>query len=57
MTYDLIEASTAEGRPYYLYHFIEGEQIWRFTSRASDWISAASEYPTHTHSSADECSE
>ena len=43
MTYDAIEASTAEGRPYYLYQFIEGEQIWRFTSRASDWISAASE--------------
>jgi uncharacterized phage protein (TIGR02218 family) len=43
MTYDLIEASTAEGRPYYLYQFIEGEQIWRFTSRAGDWISAASE--------------
>ena len=39
----LIEASTAEGRPYYLYQFIEGEQIWRFTSRAGDWISAASE--------------
>jgi uncharacterized phage protein (TIGR02218 family) len=43
MTYDTIEASIAEGRPYYLYQFIEGEQIWRFTSRASDWISAASE--------------
>ena len=43
MTYDLVEASAAEGRPYYLYQFIEGEQIWRFTSRASDWISAASE--------------
>jgi uncharacterized phage protein (TIGR02218 family) len=43
MTYDAIEASTAEGRPYYLYQFIEGEQIWRFTSRAGDWISAASE--------------
>ena len=43
MTYDAVEASTAEGRPYYLYQFIEGEQIWRFTSRASDWISAASE--------------
>ena len=43
MTYDTIEGSPAEGRPYYLYQFIEGEQIWRFTSRASDWISAASE--------------
>ena len=43
MTYDAIEASSAEGRPYFLYQFIEGEQIWRFTSRASDWISAASE--------------
>jgi uncharacterized phage protein (TIGR02218 family) len=43
MTYDTIEASRAEGRPYYLYHFIEGEQIWRFTSRAGYWTSAASE--------------
>ena len=43
MTYDAIEASTAEGRPYYLYQFIEGDAVWRFTSRASDWISAASE--------------
>ena len=43
MTYDLIEASTAEGRPYYLYQFIEGDAVWRFTSRASDWISATTE--------------
>jgi uncharacterized phage protein (TIGR02218 family) len=43
MTYDAIEASTAEGRPYYLYQFIEGDAVWRFTSRASDWLSAASE--------------
>jgi len=39
MSYASIEASTAEGRPYYLYQFIEGEQVWRFTSRASAWIS------------------
>jgi uncharacterized phage protein (TIGR02218 family) len=43
MTYDIIEASRAEGLPYYLYQFIEGDAVWRFTSRASDWISAASE--------------
>ena len=43
MTYDAVEASSAEGRPYYLYQFIEGDAVWRFTSRASDWISAASE--------------
>ena len=35
MTYDAVEASTAEGRPYYLYQFIEGDAVWRFTSRAS----------------------
>jgi uncharacterized phage protein (TIGR02218 family) len=43
MTYDTIEASIAEGRPYFLYQFVEGDAVWRFTSRASDWISAASE--------------
>jgi hypothetical protein len=43
MTYDTIEASIAEGRPYYLYQCIEGDAVWRFTSRASDWISATSE--------------
>jgi uncharacterized phage protein (TIGR02218 family) len=43
MTYDTIESSPAEGRPYFLYQFIEGDAVWRFTSRASDWISAASE--------------
>ena len=42
MSYDTIEASTAEGRPYFLYQFIEATQVWRFTSRAGDWISASS---------------
>jgi hypothetical protein len=34
MTYASIESSPAEGRPYFLYQFIEGAQVWRFTSRA-----------------------
>jgi uncharacterized phage protein (TIGR02218 family) len=42
MTYASVEASAAEGRPYYLYQFVEGEQVWRFTSRAEVWISAGS---------------
>ena len=42
MTYASIEASAAEGRPYFLYQFVEGEQVWRFTSRAEVWISAGS---------------
>lgn len=46
MTYATIESSPAEGRPYYLYQFIEGDQVWRFTSRATDWTSAASEGDT-----------
>ena len=48
MTYTTIESSTAEGRPYYLYQFVEGDQVWRFTSRATDWTSAASEGETIT---------
>ncbi|WP_210877677.1 phage BR0599 family protein [Roseovarius autotrophicus] len=40
MTYSSIESSTADGRPYYLYQFVEGEQVWRFTSRAAAWTSA-----------------
>jgi uncharacterized phage protein (TIGR02218 family) len=40
MSYDSIETSTAEGRPYFLYQFVEGEQVWRFTSRPEDWLSA-----------------
>lgn len=52
MTYATIEYSTAEGRPYYLYQFVEGDQIWRFTSRATDWASAASEGETLTWESA-----
>lgn len=39
MTYADIEATTAEGRPYFLYQFVEGETVWRFTSRASNWVS------------------
>lgn len=39
MSYDSIEASPAEGRPYYLYQFVEGSELWRFTGRATDWIS------------------
>ena len=42
MTYDSIEASAAEGRPYFLYQFIEGTEVWRFTSRATAWTSAGS---------------
>lgn len=39
MTYALVESSAAEGRPYFLYQFSEGAQVWRFTSRASAWTS------------------
>jgi uncharacterized phage protein (TIGR02218 family) len=42
MTYASIEASVAEGRPYFLYQFVEGDQVWRFTSRATAWTSAGS---------------
>ena len=42
MPYTTIESSSAEGRPYFLYQFVEGAQVWRFTSRASDWTSAGS---------------
>jgi uncharacterized phage protein (TIGR02218 family) len=42
MTYASIESSPAEGRPYFLYQFIEGAQVWRFTSRAGAWTSAGS---------------
>ena len=41
MSYDLIETATAEGRPCFLYLFAEGAQVWRFTSRASAWMSPA----------------
>jgi hypothetical protein len=41
MTYDLAETSTAEGRPYFLYLFAEGDHVWRFTSRAAAWTSPA----------------
>jgi len=42
MTYASIETSAAEGRPYFLYQFVEGEQVWRFTSRVDAWTSAGS---------------
>jgi len=42
MTYASIESSTAEGRPYFLYQFVEGAQVWRFTSRGDAWASAGS---------------
>ncbi|SMH51101.1 phage BR0599 family protein [Maritimibacter sp. HL-12] len=42
MTYETIDSSSAEGRPYYLYQFVEGAQIWRFTSRAEAWTSTGS---------------
>lgn len=42
MTYTSIESSPAGGRPYYLYQFVEGDQVWRFTSRAEAWTSAGS---------------
>ena len=42
MTYASIDASAAEGRPYFLYQFVEGAQVWRFTSRAGDRTSAGS---------------
>jgi uncharacterized phage protein (TIGR02218 family) len=42
MTYTTIEASPGEGRPYFLYQFVEGDQVWRFTSRAAAWASAGS---------------
>jgi len=41
MTYDTLETSTAEGRPYFLYLFAEGTALWRFTGRAADWTSPA----------------
>ena len=41
MTYDTLETSTAEGRPYFLYLFAEGTNLWRFTSRAVDWTAPA----------------
>ena len=42
MTYASIESSDAEGRPYFLYQFVEGDQVWRFTSRSTPWTSAGS---------------
>ena len=42
MTYATLESSVADGRPYFLYQFVEGDQVWRFTSRAAAWTSAGS---------------
>ena len=42
MTYAPLESSVAEGRPYFLYQFVEGDQVWRFTSRSTPWTSAGS---------------
>jgi uncharacterized phage protein (TIGR02218 family) len=38
VTYDALEQTTAEGRPYFLYRFVEGDTIWRFSSRDIDWL-------------------
>lgn len=40
-----LEASVADGRPYYLYRFTEGALDWRFTNRATDWVSPAGAIP------------
>lgn len=39
MTYDAIETSAADGRPFFLYQFSQGASVWRFTSRAAEWVS------------------
>tara|TARA_R110002072_G_scaffold219866_1_gene377455 strand:+ start:117 stop:983 length:867 start_codon:yes stop_codon:yes gene_type:complete len=39
VTYALLESSSSEGRPYFLYQFVEGDLVWRFTSRAEAWTS------------------
>lgn len=52
MTYTTIEASPSEGRPYFLYQFVEGAQIWRFTSRAADWVSLSGDGSEITWSAA-----
>ena len=46
MTHDSVEASVDEGRPYFLYQFVEGAQIWRLTSRAEPWTSLATDGTT-----------
>ena len=42
MTYAILESSVAEGRPYFLYQFVDGTQVWRFTSQAEAWTSVGS---------------
>ncbi|MGY6535288.1 MAG: phage BR0599 family protein [Pararhodobacter sp.] len=42
MPYAAIESSVSDSRPYFLYQFTEGTQVWRFTSRAAAWTSAGS---------------
>ena len=48
MTYALLEFSSSEGRPYFLYQFVEGDQVWRFTSRADAWTSPTTDGETLT---------
>jgi uncharacterized phage protein (TIGR02218 family) len=48
MTYDLLETSTAEARPLFLYRFAEGASLWRFTSRAADWVVPAGPFADGT---------
>ncbi|MCC5982944.1 MAG: hypothetical protein JJU42_01150 [Rhodobacteraceae bacterium] len=42
MTHPTLAVSASECRPYFLYHFVEGAQVWLFTSRAAAWTSAGS---------------
>jgi uncharacterized phage protein (TIGR02218 family) len=48
MTYALLESSFSEGRPYFLYQFVDGDQVWRFTSRAEAWTSPTTDGETLT---------
>lgn len=43
MTYEASEQSVAGGQPFYLYRFTQGLSEWRFTSRASDWLTVDEE--------------
>lgn len=38
MSYESEDTSVEGGQPFFLYQFVQGETVWRFTSRASDWI-------------------
>lgn len=37
MTYDAYETSVADGRPYFLYRFASGADVWRFAALETDW--------------------